>query len=296
MAEVETPSPEDLIAAYAEAEAFPDFLPRAEVDRIRHQRRKAALATIQGIRTDTESTGLAMHYAYRPEITSAVSVHLGEESDWEAIAKWCGGTIDSGPDGTDSGEWDSWIALPNGDITSTGMWITKEFDGQFRARVEVAEPDETTLRQAEAVGWQMGAATALSMANYAEDGTLALAVPNPGQALLPSNPDYADLDAPRAAGHFMRVILQKSDGLTATLTCTEPTTSPCRKASGDCDLVAALEEDRLAVLEDYQGAHLSLLHSPIEIVNRDECEMAWTLTSGKDFLGSPVIPTSPWED
>lgn len=283
MTEVAPPSTEDLITAYVEAEAFPDFLPQGEADRIRGQRRKAALATIQKIRDNAETSGLALHYAYRPEITSEVSVPLGEDSDWDAIARWCGGTIDSGPDGTDSGEWTSWITLPNGDLASEGMWITKEIDGQFRTRVEIAEPDETTLRQAEALGWQMGAATALSMAIYAEDGTLALPVANPGQSFLPSDSsEVASLDAPRTRGHFIRVTLQESDGLAATLTCTEPTTAPCRRPDGDCDLVTSFEEDPASVVEDYRGAYLSLIHSPIEVVSRDEYEIAWKFSNGKD--------------
>lgn len=185
MAEVETPSSQDLITAYVEAETFPDFLPDAEISRIRRQRRKAALAAFQEIRDDASESSLALHYAYRPEITAEVSVPLGEDFNWKQIAKWCGGTVHSGPDGTDSGEWTSWIALPSGEMVTSSMWITKGIDGQFRARHEVAEPDETTLLQAEASGWERGASTALSMALYGPHG-LILKTPNPGADYLPS--------------------------------------------------------------------------------------------------------------
>lgn len=283
MHEVETPSPEDLIDAYVSAETLPDFLPQAETDRIRGLRRKAALAAIQKVKDDTEEVSLAMHHAYRPEVVAEVSVPLGEESDWEQIAKWCGGTIDSGPDGTDSGEWTSWITLPSGEEAVSGMWITKGLDGTFRARHEVAEPDETTLRQVEALGWERGAATALSMATRADDGTLKLSIPNPGQAFLPSSTE--EREAPRRDGHVMRVTIEKVNGLTGTLICTEPTSSPCRQPYGDCELVAAFDEDPPAALEDYRGVHLSLLDAPIRIVSRDEYEIGWTFVSAENLPG-----------
>lgn len=187
MPEVPTPTTEDLVAAYAAAETLPDFLPQEEIERVRANRRRAALAALRKVRESAEEMGLALYRAYRPEVVAEVAVALGEDSDWEAIAKWCGGAIGSGPDGTDSGEWTSWIDLPNGESAVAGMWIIKTLGGTFSTRIEVAEPDESTLLQAEAVGWRKGVATALSMAVYANDGTLALPVPNPGAEYLPTD-------------------------------------------------------------------------------------------------------------
>lgn len=185
----ETPIPtaEDLVAAYAEAEALPDFLPPEEIERVRINRRRAALTAVRQIRDSGEEVGLAMHRAYRPEVVAETAVPLGEDSDWEQIAQWCGGTIGSAPDGTDSGEWTSWIALPNGESAFSGMWIIKALDGTFSTRYAVAEPDETSLLQAEAIGWQKGASTALSLAGYDDNAGLALPVPNPGAAYLPTD-------------------------------------------------------------------------------------------------------------
>lgn len=277
MPEAETPSIQDLIDTYVSAEALPDFLPQAEIDRIHGQRRKAALAAIQKVKDDTEEVSLAMHHAYRPEVVAEVSVPLGEESDWEQIAKWCGGTIGSGPDGTDSGEWTSWITLPSGEEAVSGMWITKGLDGQFHARHEVAEPDETTLRQVEATGWENGVLTALTQAFHGPHDTLVLHERNPNQAFLPS--PASERKTPQRDGHVMRVTLDSANGLAPTLVCTEPTSAPCRQPYGDCELVGAFEEDPPAAMEDYRGERLSLISAPIAVVSRDEYEIAWKFTS-----------------
>lgn len=86
MPEEDIPSPEELIAAYVAAETLPDFLPPADVDRIRGQRRKAALAALQKIRGSAEEADLVMHHAYRPEVTTEVSVPLSEGADCELAA------------------------------------------------------------------------------------------------------------------------------------------------------------------------------------------------------------------
>ena len=190
-----------------------------------------------------------------------MSVPITEDADWEAIAKWCGGTIKSAPDNTDSGEWTSWIALPNGEEVSSGMWISKGLDGQFHSRYVVAEPDETTLRQAEAIGWESGARTAQE--------------PNPNRAFLPSDP--SEREAPWREGHILRVFLDKVNGLAPALICTEPTSAPCRQPYGDCELVGAFEEDPLATMENYRGPHLALLDAPIQVLTRDEYEIGWTV-------------------
>lgn len=279
MREAEIPPLEDLIDAYVSAETLPDFLPQDETDRIRALRRKRALATIQKVRDASEEMSLVMHHAWRPEVVAEVSVPLGEDSDWEQIAKWCGGTIGSGPDGSDSGEWTSWITLPNGEEVVSGMWITKGLDGTFHARREIAEPDETTLRQVEALGWERGAETALSMATRTDAGALELSILNPGQAFLPSPKE--EREAPRRDGHVMRVTIDKTNGLMGTLICTEPTTSPCRQPYGDCELVAAFDEDPPAALEDYRGMPVTLLDAPIRIISRDEHEIGWTFASAE---------------
>lgn len=277
MTEADIPSLEDLVTAYVAAEVLPDFLPQADVDRIRDERRKAALASIQKIRDASEETSLAMHHAFRPEVTAEVSVPLTDDADWEQIAKWCGGTIGSGPDGTDSGEWTSWLTLPSGEEVPSGMWITKGLDGQFRGRYEVAEPDETTLRQAEAIGWEAGTLTALTLAHYGPHDTLVLHETNPNQAFLPTGQQKP------SRGHFVRVFLDKTNGLFPALVCKEPTSAPCRQPYGDCELVAVFEEDPPAVMEDYQGTRLVLLNAPISVLSRDEYETRWRLASPTQY-------------
>lgn len=106
---------------------------------------KAVVPIIEREVKEQETHDLAMHYAYRAEVVAEIAVHLSDEDGWDGIAKWCGGEIGSGPDGTDSGEYFSWITLPSGERAATGMWIVKRIDGTFAARYEVDEPDEETL-------------------------------------------------------------------------------------------------------------------------------------------------------
>lgn len=283
MAAPDTPValPEDLIAAYVDARELPETLSPTEADRIRGQRRQAALAALQTIRDSAEEVSLAMHHAYRPEVVSEVAVALGEDySDWEQIASWCNGIIGSGPDGTDSGEWISWITLPNGDEVFSGMWIVKGLDGAFRARYTVLEPDETTLHQVEALGWDKGAATALSMATYGQDGALTLHTPNPGQAFLPTATEQGpEPQTARRDGHVLRMELKRSEGLTPALVCAEPTSALCRQPYGECNIVSAFEGEPFASLDDYQGPPLILLDTPIRVINSDEHEMTWAFAS-----------------
>lgn len=102
--------------------------------------------------SEQEQMGLDMHRAYRPEVVSEVAVFLGEDSDWNGVARWCGGTVNSGPDGTDSGEWTSWIEVPGVGTAPEGTWLVKRLDGTFDVRVEVGAPDGDTLANARRQG------------------------------------------------------------------------------------------------------------------------------------------------
>lgn len=268
------PSARDLIEAYVAATPIPATLTPEEAQRELQRRHLAATAGIQAIRDDAEDSSMAMHRAYRPEITSTVAVPLSEEGDWEPISKWCSGMIQSASDGTDSGEWTSWIELGNGECVSAGMWIIRDLDGTFHAAHEVAEPDETTLQQAEAIGWEKGASTALSLAIYGPDGTLALSRPNPGAAFLPTN-TTGEGYGERKRGHHVRVLIEPSEGLYSALACNEPVDAPCKGEYGDCSLVEAFEVDRAAAMEGYAGKALLLHEAPIEIVSMDEFDFTW---------------------
>lgn len=268
------PSARDLIEAYVAATPIPDTLAPEEAQRELQRRHLAATAAIQAIRDDAEEASMATHRAYRPEITSAVAVPLSDDSDWEAIAKWCSGTIQSAPDGTDSGEWSSWIELENGQCASSDTWIVKNLDGSFNVGQGVEEPNETTLRQVEAIGWEKGASTALSLAIYGPDGTLALSQPNPGAAFLPTNTTGKGYGE-RQRGHHIQVLIETSEGLYPTLACNEPVDAPCRGEYGQCTLVEAFEVDPAAAMEGYTGTALLLHDAPIQMVSMDEFDFTW---------------------
>lgn len=88
---------------------------------------------------------LAMHHAYRPEVVAEVAVYLGDESDWEGIATWCAGTINSAPDGTPSGEYVSWIDIPDVGKAFDRTWIVQRHDRSFALRTEVEGPSEQSV-------------------------------------------------------------------------------------------------------------------------------------------------------
>lgn len=266
MPDAPSPTIHDLVSAYANAETLPDFLPDGAAEDVREVRRQAALAAIQRVRDETAEMHLALHRGFRPEVVSEVSVPLSEEADWEAIAKWCGGTIHSGPDGTDSGEWGSSIELPNGDVAANGMWISKGLDGAFTARTAVQEPDETTLLQAEAVGWRAGAATARALDESAT---------NPGESLLPTPHDRETLSQ---SGHRLLLTLSTNEGVHARVVCHEPLDSPCRQASVDCTISATIQRSGLSVLDGYAGESLALLGAPLEVIAQSETLPTWRLT------------------
>lgn len=105
---------------------------------------RAIVATlIPQVRREAEAqqqeTDLALHRGFRPDVVAEIAVRLDEEHDWEKTAAWCGGTVGSGPYGTE-GEWHSWITLPDGTTAGQGSWITLDHDGVFRVRLEVDGP------------------------------------------------------------------------------------------------------------------------------------------------------------
>lgn len=261
---------QDLITAYINAAPHTANLTPTERDRAHEQRRTEALAALQQLKDDARDEALTLHRAFRPEVTTEVSVPLHEDGDWERIAHWCSGTLDSGPDGTDSGEHITWITLPNGEEATAGTWITKSIDGQFHLRHDIAEPTEATLLQVQGVGWELGATAAL--AATCEDTRPRPT--NPLQALLPTPPDPLAQE-----GHALRVTLTPSDGLHAALICDEPLTAPCRQPYGVCELVTAYSEDPAAMLEDYQGESLCLLDAPITVSDRNEHQSPWRLVA-----------------
>lgn len=268
------PTAQDFISAYVAAVDPPSNADAAEIERFHGLRRRAALEGIQAIRDNAEELGLHMHRAFRPEVVSEVSVPLTEESDWDAIAKWCNGTIRSAPDGTDSGEWTSWIDLPNGEAAFPGTHISKGFDGTFQVRTEVEAPDVTTLLQAEAVGWQKGFTAALAL--DPRDTAAALAEGNPGKPFLPTPvADEGADDVERARGvHRLRLSLTEGEGVTTEVFCTHALHAPCRGGE-ECGFVEAFRWDIPAALESYRGPAVALLDMPVEVTSVDEYGVEW---------------------
>ncbi|WP_372595533.1 hypothetical protein [Actinotalea sp.] len=92
---------------------------------------------------------LAMHEAYRPEVVAEIAVPLGEDADWERIAKWCGGTIESSADM--SGEWSSAIRIPGVGDAWEGSWIVQRHDLTFAIRAVVEGPSVKSVEVTEAL-------------------------------------------------------------------------------------------------------------------------------------------------
>lgn len=114
-------------------------------------RRHVAEVAKREARADQAAEDLAMHHAFRPEVVAEVAVAVDDECSWEAIAAWCGGTIKSGPDGTDSGEWVSWIVIPGvNEVAGHGTWIVQRHDLAFDVRISVEGPSERSVAQVEA--------------------------------------------------------------------------------------------------------------------------------------------------
>lgn len=85
---------------------------------------------------------LALHQAYRPEVVAEVAVHLSDETDWEPIAKWCGGTISSRQD--PSGEYTSTMSIPGVGDAWEGSWTVQRHDLSFGIRAAVEGPSAPT--------------------------------------------------------------------------------------------------------------------------------------------------------
>lgn len=107
--------------------------------------------TEQAIRDDQRAEDLAMHLAFRPEVVAEIAVAVDDECSWDTIAAWCGGKVESGPDGTDSGEWDSWIVIPGvSEVAVRGTWIVQRHDLTFGVRIGVEGPSARSLAQVKA--------------------------------------------------------------------------------------------------------------------------------------------------
>jgi hypothetical protein len=121
-----------------------EMLAAAQADNLRLEREIAQL------RDDLDQAD-TMFRAYRPDIECAIAVNLDEETNWEVIAKWCGGNIVSEQVGKD-GEYESWIVIPGvRDVASAGSWIVLNQDGTFSVVLDVRPPtralsaDERTI-------------------------------------------------------------------------------------------------------------------------------------------------------
>lgn len=96
---------------------------------------------VEAAKAEQREVDLAMHLAYRPEVVAEVAVHLGSHEDWEEIARWCGGRIESSQD--PSGEYNSVIVLPNGEAGGEWAWLMLGHDGEFHFRAGVEAPAST---------------------------------------------------------------------------------------------------------------------------------------------------------
>ena len=100
------------------------------------------------VRAEQRAVDLAMHEAYRAEVVAETAVALGDQSDWEQVAAWCGGTISGAQD--PSGEYASLIEIPGVGAAGEGSWIVRRLDGTFAIRATVDGPDGDTLERVRA--------------------------------------------------------------------------------------------------------------------------------------------------
>jgi len=72
---------------------------------------------------------LDMAEAHQPEVAAAIAVNLSDDSDWDAVARWCGGTVSNteGPDG----ETVSHVSIPGAGDAWNGSWIVQDLTGTF---------------------------------------------------------------------------------------------------------------------------------------------------------------------
>lgn len=97
------------------------------------------------VRAEQQEIDLALHQAYRAEVVAETAVALGDQSDWEQVAAWCGGTITGAQD--PSGEYVSLIEIPGVGVAGEGSWIVQRLDGTFAVRATVDGPDGDTLER-----------------------------------------------------------------------------------------------------------------------------------------------------
>ncbi len=100
-------------------------------------------AHVDEVRQEQREIDRALHRAYRPEVVAEVAVALGDESDWEQVAAWCGGTIVNVQD--PSGEHVSLIDVPDVGAAGEGSWIVQRLDGTFAIRSVVAGPRDVVM-------------------------------------------------------------------------------------------------------------------------------------------------------
>ncbi|WP_293785012.1 hypothetical protein [uncultured Aeromicrobium sp.] len=120
------------------------------ITRERHAEIAAAVLTSdwlaahgEQVRAEQREIDLAMHQAYRPEVVAEVAVYLGDDADWDGIARWCGGDIETGRDISD--EYYSWIVIPGFGQVHQGQWLMKHHDGSWSVRTEVEGPSAQSL-------------------------------------------------------------------------------------------------------------------------------------------------------
>lgn len=133
-AETEQPTPVRLLPAQHR-----DLVAAFERDRWAGEWNSLPTA-IERVLTEQRDMDYDMHLAYRPEVVAEIAVRLDEEHDWEATAKWCGGTLRNA-EVADSGEYESYIDIPGVGAAWQGSWITLDHDGRFRIRTEVDGPE-----------------------------------------------------------------------------------------------------------------------------------------------------------
>ena len=120
------------------------------------------------VRAEQREIDLEMHHAYRPEVVAEVAVYLGDDADWDGIAAWCGGDIETGRDVND--EYYSWIVIPGFGPVHQGQWLVKHHDGSWSVRAEVEAPSEQSLATLRAEGERVAAERIAEAARHPHKG------------------------------------------------------------------------------------------------------------------------------
>lgn len=120
-----------------------------QADRLAHEHAPALVEEVERLRAEVArlrekiDVDRAMHEAFRPEVVAEVAVPVCDEMDWQAVADWCGGTIDSVQD--PSGEYTSSIAIPGVGEAYQGMWIVQRHDLTFAIRATLEGPSAESV-------------------------------------------------------------------------------------------------------------------------------------------------------